>query len=665
MTSHSDGFSQTLVTNDNFRDLITVIERASSKGAPVGFDSESSVDEIKTLSKSTIIYAEQSNVLGFSVAVKGHTWYVPVNHRSNNVQRRNAKAVLRALTFLKSPLWAHNWGWDMRAMEQDFPGFYDNLQDPRCSMVIAWMAGMSYRAKGKNGLGSPSYGLKPLAKHYLGRESPEYNADFSSATPKTILRYACHDAMNTLQIGNKAWERLHEKGKTRYVELERPFTKICVDMQRNGFNIDREMMANFAGDAELQQAAVLEQWDFLCPGIDIGSSTSLQQLYETGVWQHPKTWSRGKWIPLYGKERQNTWDDAMAWAKDQSWSEGMTKKAMKEDKRTVEYKSRAKAPLIPTGKPAREWQLKHLPENAFGRVVVDMLQAYNDYTKILSTYTRSLVHIADQYEDGKLHPSFIQIGTQTNRLASRNPNFQNQIARGVGADLKKAYKPAPGNVFVAADYSQLELRVIAHFAGNGLLMQNYLEGKDVHEAAGKRIGRDRHTGKTFNFSLAFGQGAGSLAMKLGITVREATRLLKEYFAAIPEVVALKEKVVARSKAIGYSETMFGFRRYLPGFKAGNGGSVSSAERRAFSTFIQGSAADIVKRAMLEAYEKKLVDNTHTFMVAQVHDELLLECKAGTADRVASDLQRIMEDTTTLRVPLVAKPIIATDWYGCK
>jgi len=299
------------------------------------------------------------------------------------------------------------------------------------------------------------------------------------------------------------------------------------------------------------------------------------------------------------------------------------------------------------------------------------LLEYRALAKLRSTYLDTLPLQVDP-RDRRLHTTFNQAGAATGRLSSSNPNLQNIPARTEqGRAIRRAFVAEQGNLLVGADYSQIELRVMAHLSGDPALIEAFLGGEDVHAATARRVfglpegpvGPDlRARAKVVNFGVMYGMGARSLSQQMGLSLPEAEEFIRHYFQVYARVREYLDATLEEARGRGWVQTLLGRRRYLPELASTHGGARSNAERAAINTPIQGSAADLMKLAMIRVQGALKRQRPSARLLLQVHDELLLECPAGEADAV-SELVRIeMEGCFTLRVPLKAGTGLGATWF---
>ena len=288
------------------------------------------------------------------------------------------------------------------------------------------------------------------------------------------------------------------------------------------------------------------------------------------------------------------------------------------------------------------------------------LLEYRAIAKVKSTYSDALPQLIDP-ATGRLHTSFHQALTATGRLSSTEPNLQNIPTRTEeGRRIRRAFVAAPGYLMLSADYSQIELRVLAHLSGDPTLIDAFRRGEDIHartaaEVLGRRTdevdAEARRLAKVINFGIIYGMGPQRLAGELGISLKEASDYIKRYFERLPGVHAYLEQSLAQARERGWVATMYGRRRYLPELNSPQGGARAQAERIAVNTPLQGTAADLIKLAMIRLHTAIKEQKWSARMVLQVHDELLLELPHGEREPVAEAARREMEAVAELRVPL--------------
>ena len=308
-------------------------------------------------------------------------------------------------------------------------------------------------------------------------------------------------------------------------------------------------------------------------------------------------------------------------------------------------------------------------DNEFVRLVLE----YREKTKIKSTYLDTLGAL--RRFDGRVHTTYNQTITATGRLSSSNPNLQNIPTRSeLGHTVKTAFSVAPGCVFLAVDYSQIELRLLAHLSADEHLVAAFNEGEDFHaETAARVFGvpvdevtpQLRSRAKAVNFGIVYGQQAYGLSQSLDIPMAEAREMIDRYFEAYPGVRTYLDRTVAEAKRTGYAETMYGRRRPIPELKMRNPAQRSFGERTAMNHPMQGTAADIIKIAMARVARRMRDEGFRARMILQVHDELDFECPEDEVEALTALVREVMEGVVELRVPLIADASSGTTWADAK
>ncbi len=316
---------------------------------------------------------------------------------------------------------------------------------------------------------------------------------------------------------------------------------------------------------------------------------------------------------------------------------------------------------------------KKLEELAHDHEIVRLILKYREMTKIKSTYLDALGPL--RQADGRVHTTYNQTVTATGRLSSSNPNLQNIPTRSdLGRTVKTAFSAGEGSVFLAVDYSQIELRLLAHLSADEHLVRAFNEGEDFHaETAARVFGvavdqvtpQLRSRAKAVNFGIVYGQQAFGLSQTLDIPMSEAREMIERYFEAYPGVRTYLDEVVARARECGYAETMYGRRRYIPELKVKNPVQRGFGERTAMNHPMQGSAADIIKIAMNRVARRLRDEGFAARMILQVHDELDFECPEAEVDRLTTMVREEMEGVCELRVPLIADASTGVTWADAK
>lgn len=304
---------------------------------------------------------------------------------------------------------------------------------------------------------------------------------------------------------------------------------------------------------------------------------------------------------------------------------------------------------------------------------IDHILLYRTYQKLHSTYVEGLLKVIG--EDGRVHSTFNQTETRTGRISSGEPNLQNiPVRTALGSRFRKYFMAAEGNTLLDADYSQIELRILAHIANDEVMQEAFKNGEDIHASTAARVygvplaevtPEMRSASKAVNFGIVYGIGAFSLAKDINVSVKEADAFIKTYFGNFPRVKEYMDATVATARENGYVTTLYGRRRSLPELTNSNFNVRALGERMAMNTPIQGTAADLIKLAMVRVYRRLKKEKLQAKLILQVHDELIVECAAEESERAAQILGEEMRGVAQLRVPLLAEVNSGKTWYDAK
>lgn len=304
---------------------------------------------------------------------------------------------------------------------------------------------------------------------------------------------------------------------------------------------------------------------------------------------------------------------------------------------------------------------------------IDPILKYRQVVKLNSTYIDALIRKTDA--NGRVHSSFDQTGTATGRISSSEPNLQNiPVRTQMGREIRRAFVAKPGHVLIDADYSQIELRVLAHFSGDHAMVDAFQKGQDIHTRTAAEVfevpmeevtSSMRSDAKAVNFGLVYGISDFGLARNIGISRKEAAAFIERYFARYPGIKGFMDEAVRLGYEKGFSQTMMHRRRNLPELKSSNANMRNFGERAAMNTPVQGTAADIIKLAMVKVYQALKDGAYNARLILQVHDELIIEAPVAEKDAVCALLQNCMEQVTSLSVPLVAEVKCGESWYETK
>ena len=305
--------------------------------------------------------------------------------------------------------------------------------------------------------------------------------------------------------------------------------------------------------------------------------------------------------------------------------------------------------------------------------IIPAIMDYRMLTKLKSTYAEGLMKVI--CEDGRIRTTFQNLVTATGRLSSTEPNLQNiPVRTDLGAEIRKMFVPKPGYVLVDADYSQIELRVLAHIANDPVMQEAFKSGMDIHTVTASQVfgvapgdvtALQRRHAKAVNFGIVYGISEYSLSEDIGVSFYEAKNYIDSYLDKYRGVRDYMKQVVATAREQGYTQTLYGRKRYIPELKASNFNIRQGAERIALNTPIQGTAADLIKLAMIRVDRALSEHYPEAKLLLQVHDELIVECPEAVADAVAQLVSREMEQVASLRVPLTAEAKIGKSWFEAK
>ena len=469
------------------------------------------------------------------------------------------------------------------------------------------------------------YPYEDLAKDYaglmipsktdlLGKESP---VKAKQAKPEAFLKYICYMAYIPWKTRDRLLEELNNTGmQTLYDTIELPLVYTLSDMEKEGVHVDAEELKRY-GEELAAQIAVLEKEIYEGAGetFNINSPKQLGHiLFE-------------KLEMPYGKKTKTGYSTA----------------ADVLEKLAVEY------PLV------------------------SKILEYRQLAKLKSTYADGLANFIE--EDGRIHTNFQQTVTATGRLSSTDPNLQNiPIRMELGRMIRKVFLPKDGYVFVDADYSQIELRILAHMSGDEMLIQAYREAQDIHRMTASQVFHtpfeevtdlQRRNAKAVNFGIVYGISSFGLSQNLSISKKEAQEYIERYFESYPKIKEFLDGCVEKAKKDGYSVTMFGRRRPLPEISSSNFMQRSFGERIAMNAPIQGTAADIIKIAMNRVHRRLIDEGLKSRLLLQVHDELLIEAAPDEVDEVKKILDEEMKGAADLSVELEIDTHTGKNWYEAK
>ncbi|CCI73796.1 TPA: DNA polymerase I [Neisseria meningitidis] len=595
---------QAVTTEAQFAALLDKLSRADT----IGIDTE-----------TTSLDAMNAALVGISIAFQaGEAVYIPVGHSLTAApEQLDLQDVLgRLKPHLGNPA--------LKKIGQNLK--YDQHVFANYGIALNGIAGDAMLASYiiESHLG---HGLDELSERWLGLETITYESlcgkgakqiGFADVAIGQATEYAAQDADFALRLEAHLRAQMDEKQLEMYEKMELPVAQVLFEMERNGVQIDRAELARQSAElgAELMK---LEQQAYAAADqpFNLNSPKQLQEI-------------------LFDKM-------------------GIPTKGLKKT---------AKG-----GISTNEAVLEQLaPDYPLPKIILQN----RSLAKLKSTYTDKLPEMISP-KDGRVHTTYAQAVAITGRLASNNPNLQNiPIRTAEGRRVRRAFTAPQGSVIVSADYSQIELRIMAHLSGDKTLIAAFQNGEDVHRRTAAEVfgtapenvsSEQRRYAKTINFGLIYGMGQYGLAKSLGIDNLSAKNFIDRYFARYPGVAEYMQRTKEQAAAQGYVETLFGRRLYLPDIRNKNANARAGAERAAINAPMQGTASDLIKRAMIDVSRWLVSDDLKSKLIMQVHDELVLEVVETELDFVKEKLPQIMAkvDGGLLDVPLVAEVGVGENW----
>ena len=468
-----------------------------------------------------------------------------------------------------------------------------------------------------NALAEKYLNYKPIEiETLIGKGSKQLTMDLVNV--ERVKEYAAEDADVTLQLKQALYPMIEQIGLQHlYFEIEEPMIAVLADIEMAGVRIDSEALAVYAVElnrklAELEAAIRTEAGE---PNLNINSARQLGEV-------------------LFGKMR------------------------------IAEKPKMTKTKQFCTDE-------DYLQLFARKHRIVDLILEYRGVKKLLSTYVEALPQLVNR-STGRIHTSFNQAVTATGRLSSTNPNLQNiPVCDDMGRRIRKAFIPSDDDhLLLSADYSQVELRLMAHLSGDESLIAAFEHGEDIHAATAAKLfnktldevtSEERRRAKTANFGIIYGISAFGLSQRLEIPRKEAKEIIDGYFASYPGVKKYMDNVVEKAKEEGFVSTIFGRRRYLNDIASHNAIARGLAERNAVNAPIQGSAADIMKIAMINVHRRFAAEGIRSRVILQVHDELVVDMLRSEQERVTAIVTECMESAAQLKVRLIADAGVGGNW----
>ena len=490
------------------------------------------------------------------------------------------------------------------------------LDDPKVTLDVFDSAPLYARAMAAGSCGSSIVWDGKLAAYLLDASASHYLLTTLATSYHARSAFSCEeypDAGFLADLFARMKAEITENGEDDlYNNIEFPLAQVLADMTRTGILVDREGIEAFGVQLRQELDQVLTRIEMEAGTSDFNPNSPKQLgtlLFDTMGLRH-------------GKKTKNGWST---------------------DAETLE-------------------KLRDIP------LVEDILQ-YRACQKLNSTYVEGLLKVIG--EDGRIHTRFNQTEARTGRLSSDNPNLQNiPIRTEMGSKLRAYFVAKPGCVLVDADYSQIELRILAHVTGDAHMQEAFLSGADIHRSTAAKIynirpedvtPRLRSSAKAINFGIMYGKGAYSLSKDIGVSVKEAEAFLQTYLATFPNIDGYMEKTIADARQCGYVFTLFGRRRALPELNSNNHNIRASGERMARNTPIQGTAADVIKLAMVRVWRRLRDEKMESRLILTVHDELIVEAPEAEAEKAAQILREEMEGCVHYAVPLSTDVHTGKNW----
>ncbi len=610
-------------------DMTTILKRAGADYeappatptltfSPILLDTKQKLDEVLDAIRPGQIVAfdtetdsldsHKAKIVGFSFTCDEEVaYYVPINHAYLGVgpQLSMSEAKEGLKRLLRHKIVGQNLKYDLAIVANNFG--IEEVHIHADTMIMSWLLDPAQSA-----------GLDNMARRHFGhrmvafKDTVKKGENFSHVHLEEATLYAAEDAWMTLKLFRLFNPLLEERLKKEAQEVEYPFIRTLLHMEAAGIGIDIPFFEALLSDANDRIARLTREIHTLT-----GSEFNINSTQQLG----------------------------------QILFEHLGLKAGKKTK---------------TGYSTNERVLHSLID---AHPVIPKILEYREVHKLRSTYLEPLLKLARKDPRHRIYTSFLQTGTATGRLSSKNPNLQNiPVRTELGRRIREGFVAEEGKLLIGIDYSQIELRLLAHFSRDPALVAAFREGKDIHyETALRLFGPEeaqakRNIAKSINFGLLYGMGSRKLSETLGVSVREAKHYIQSYFDSFPTVKSYLERIRTEAKERGYVETLLG-RRRLFDYATANGMQLAAFERESVNTVFQGSAADLIKLAMNRIDTR--IDHHNKRMLLQIHDELIFEVEASQAKRFADEARTIMEGIYPLYVPLLCSVSIDRSWGGLK
>ncbi|TCK38279.1 DNA polymerase I [Paraburkholderia sp. BL8N3] len=558
-----------------------------------------------------------AQIVGLSVSVEpGHAAYIPVAHRGPDapVQLPRDEVLQKLKPWLEDAS-KKKVGQHLKYDEQVLANYGIELNGVVHDTLLQSYVLESHRPHDMDSLALRHLGVKTIKyEDVAGKGASQIG--FDEVALDKAAEYAAEDADITLRLHQALYPQVaDEEGLLRvYRDIEMPTSRVLRKMERNGVLIDREKLNRQSSEIATRLIELEGEAYALAGGeFNLGSPKQIGQIFFEKLQ-----------LPVVKK--------------------------------------------TPSGAPSTDEEV--LQKLAEDYPLPKILLEHRGLSKLKSTYTDKLPRMVNA-ATGRVHTNYAQAVAVTGRLSSNEPNLQNiPVRTGEGRRIREAFIAPPGSVIVSADYSQIELRIMAHISGDASLMRAFAKGEDVHRATASEIfsvtpievsSDQRRIAKVINFGLIYGMSSFGLASNIGITRDAAKLYIDRYFARYPGVAAYMENTRASARQNGFVETVFGRRLWLPEINGGSGPRRQAAERAAINAPMQGTAADLIKLSMIAVQDWIEASKIGTKMIMQVHDELVLEVPEGELPEVRKRLPELMCGVAALKVPLVAEVGAGANW----
>lgn len=603
--------SQFKSTSKNYR-AITTIKQLNDF-----IDQLANAETIAIDTETDSLDALNANLIGISISiVAGDAVYIPIEHSPSAVPEQLPMAtVLTALQpFLESTK-PYIIGQNIKYDQHVLANYNIHLKGIRGDSMLA-----SYIIESHLG-----HGLDELALRHLNWSTIHYEdlcgkgakqISFADVALENAVNYAAEDADVALRLENILRQQMNSAQLALYEDVEIPVEQILFEMERTGVLIDRQQLAQQSHELGTELLALEKQaYQLAGQPFNLNSPKQLQSILFDKMG-----------IPTTGLKK--------------TASGGISTNEVVLEKLAVDYP---------------------LPK---------LILQTRTLSKLKSTYTDKLPHLIDP-QSGRVHTTYAQAVAITGRLASNNPNLQNiPVRTEIGRRIRRSFIAPANNKIVSADYSQIELRIMAHLSDDATLIDSFQHNEDIHKRTAAEIfgidqdkvtSEQRRYAKTINFGLIYGMSEYGLSKSLGIEIQAAQHFISRYFSRYPGVHEYMEKIKDQAIQKGYVETLYGRRLYLPGLQSRNGNERAAAFRAAINAPMQGTASDLIKLAMISVHQWLKQNKLSSRLIMQVHDELVLEVPDNETTIICKTIPDIMANVAKLKVPLIADIGMGDNW----